>query len=383
MIFWVMLAVLLNGVISFAYSVRAAGDTTLPWAILAVNFVFFTGITQTGAAFSAIMRLTKSEWGKSYSRLAEILTLSFMPVAAIVFIILYVFGTGRLFYWANPVGAHGNPWVGRGLFFWRNVITNALFYITSYLYFSSGRREEADAQHFIESREKAQAWYGLKKRLNILAGAVCFFYVIANTAIAWDFGMMIIPEWENSIFPPYFWSGNLLSGAAFVFLIAFFFMPRGHGKGMDKGALDSMGTVFMGFVLLWVYMFWSQHIVLWYANVPHLMEPVFKQMSGNFAPIFIFMLLTIFVIPFIALLFKRLKRSTNAMAIIAGLICAGIWVNRYLMIIPIFSDGGEWIIARWTNISLIFGGLASTILSLIVFFRLFSKRFRLPGIGQR
>lgn len=365
MIFWILLAVLFNGVISFAYSVSAAGDTTISWAMLAVNFVFYLGITQTGIVFSAIMRLSKSEWGRYFSRLGEILTLSFMPVAAIVYIILYIFGTDHLFYWAHPEKFHGHisPWVGRGLFFWRNVISNALFYITSYLYFSSGRREE----------KQAHPHEGLKKRRNILAGAVCFFFVIANTTIAWDFGMMIIPHWESSIFPPYFWSGNILSGTAFVFLMSLFFIPGGPGERMDKEILDSMGKVFMGLVLLWAYMFWSQHIVLWYANVPQMMKPVFKQMTGYFAPTFIFMLFTLFIIPFFALLFRRFKLSANAMAVIAGLIFVGMWVSRYLMIIPIFSDGSEWIIMRWTNISLIFSGLSSTILSLIVFFRLFPE----------
>lgn len=392
MIFLILLAVLLNGVISFAYSVSAGGDTTVSWAILAVNFVFYLGITQTGVAFSAIMRLAKSEWGTHFSRLGEVLTLSFMPVAAIVYIILYIFGVDHIFYWANPEKFHGHisPWVGRGLFFWRNVIANALFYIASYLYFSSGRREE-DQSH---PREE------LKKRRNILAGVVCFFYVIANTMIAWDFGMMIIPHWDSSIFPPYFWSGTLLSGTVFVFLMSLLFTPGGPGKNMDKEILDSMGKVFMGLVLLWAYMFWSQHIVLWYANLPHMMEPVFRQMRGNFAPTFIFMVFTLFIIPFFALLFRRIKLSPNAMAIIAGLIFAGMWVSRYLMVLPIFSDGGDWIIMSWTNISLVFGGLSSTVLSLAVFFRFFPeanaappcevapagpdirRKFRLPGTGQ-
>ncbi len=387
----ILLAVLLNGIISFACNVNAGGDTTVSWAILAVNFVFYLGITQTGAAFSAIMRLSKSEWGMRFSRLGEVMTLSFMPVAVIVYIILYVFGVDHIFYWANPEKFHGHisPWVGRGQFFWRHVIANALFYIVSYLYFADGRREDGQAH----PRE------ALKKRRNILAGVVCIFYVLANTMVAWDFGMMIIPHWDNSIFPPYFWSGTLLSGTVFVFLMSLLFIPGAPEKSMGKEMLDSIGKVFMGLVLLWAYMFWSQHIVLWYTNLPQMMEPVFRQMRGNFAPVFAFMLLTLFIIPFFALLFRRLKLSVCAMAVIAGLIFTGMWVSRYLMVIPIFSEGSDWIIMSWTNLSLVFGGLSSAILSLAAFFRFFPdanvaptcegahagtgmrRKFRLPGTG--
>ncbi|MBI5599438.1 MAG: hypothetical protein HY890_06845 [Deltaproteobacteria bacterium] len=365
MIFFVLIAVLLNGIVSFAYVAAAAGEPTTPWAMLAVNFVFYLGITQTGIVFSAMMRLTRSEWGRYFSRLGEVITLSFMPVAAIVFFIIYFFGAEHLFYWANPhqPGGHISPWVGRGLFFWRNIISNALFYITGYLYFSSGRREKKGTHPSGD----------MTKRRNILAVAVCFFYVAANTMLAWDFGMMIIPHWESSIFPPYYWVGNLLGGTAFLFVMAVAFISKPRGERMDGELLDSMGKVFIGFVLLWVYMFWSQHIALWYANLPHLSEPVFRQMRGNYAPAFIFMLLTIFIIPFLALLLRPIKLSANAMAAVSILICIGVWINRYLMIIPVFTDAGVPVITNWTNISLIFGGLSSTILSLKIFSRLFPE----------
>lgn len=363
MIFWIFLVILLNGMISFVYNVQSTQETTNLWAMLAVNFVFFVGITQAGVVFSAIMRLARSEWGRYFSRIGEIMTLSFIPIAAVIFIVLYVGGANHLFYWATHEKFHGSisPWVGKGLFFWRNLIANALFYITSYLYFSSGRMEKKQAHH----------GEGIKKRLNILAAAVCFFYVIANTLIAWDFGMMIIPHWESSVFAPYFWSGNLLAGFAFLYLISLFFIPREPGKRMAKGLLDSMGKVLIGFVLLWVYLFWSQYIVLWYGDLPHLTGPVYRQMQGRYASLFTIMMAAIFIVPFCALIFRRIKLSVNGLAAVAVIICIGAWINKYLMILPIFSEGGAPVIATWTGISLIFGWLAAALLSLIIFFRLF------------
>jgi len=62
---WILLALLANGIISFAYTVSTTPDTTNLWAMLATTFVFYLGITQTGIIFSAFMRIAKSEWGKS------------------------------------------------------------------------------------------------------------------------------------------------------------------------------------------------------------------------------------------------------------------------------------------------------------------------------
>ena len=103
MLFWALIILLLNGIISFVYTIQTTTNTINLWALLAVNFVFFLGITQTGIVFSAIMRISKSGWGRHFSRFGEILTLSFIPVAVITFIIIYIGGVDHLFYWAHPV----------------------------------------------------------------------------------------------------------------------------------------------------------------------------------------------------------------------------------------------------------------------------------------
>jgi hypothetical protein len=215
--------------------------------------------------------------------------------------------------------------------------------------------------------------YDAVKRAKVLAAFVLGIYIILNTNIAWDFGMTITPHWESSVFAPLFWCGNVLLGTAFLFVISGGFIPRAPGARMNKGHLDSMGKMLTGLVLLWIYMFWSQHMVLWYGNLPHRMAPVFKQMSGGFTVTFAVMILTIFILPFGALIFKRTKVSGPAIFVVAALACIGIWINRYLMIIPVFSDGSAPIIATWAGISLIFGGVAAALLSLMIFFRLFPE----------
>ena len=369
MLFIIAIILFLNGVITSAYTLMNTAETTTFWAMLSVNFVFYLGMTQTGIIFSAIMRIAKSEWGRYFSRLGEILTLSFIPVAFITFLIIYIGGTENLFYWASPspspehdVG-HVSPWLGKGLFLWRTLITMAAFYIMSYIYFRTTLIED----------KGTHVSYDIEKRLNLMAGFVMVFYIIANTNVAWDFGMMIIPHWESTIFPPYFWVGNVFGGTAFLFLLARLFLSQGGKQSIDKEHLDSMGKVLLGFTLLWIYMFWSQHIVLWYSDLPNLTGPLFKQMSGNYTGTFSTMILALFILPFFALIFRRIKLSISGLSITACIICIGTWTTRYLMILPVFKNGSEPVLATWTGISLILAGLAATVLSVLLFLRLFPK----------
>src|SRR3990170_1472522 len=143
MLRWILAILVVNGILSFGYAVTRSDDPTALWAAFAVNFTFYLGITQTGIVFSAIMRFAKSEWGRHFSRLGEILTLSSIPAAFIAFLVLNFGGVDDLFYWARPEprndSAHLSPWLGKGFFFWRTMAAMTLFYLVSYLYFKKCR----------------------------------------------------------------------------------------------------------------------------------------------------------------------------------------------------------------------------------------------------
>jgi len=368
MLFPVLLILFANGIITFVYVASRDGESTTLWAVLAVNYLVFLGLTQTGIIFSTIMRVAKSSWAKYFNRLGEVLTLSFIPVAVIGFIVLYCGGSEHLFYWmhhgaegAAEHGEHLSPWLNKDLFIWRYVVTMVPFYLLSFLYFRGSRAEERNV--------KVPDF--LRVRMNFLGGFVMFFYVWGNTNLAWDFAMMTIPHWESSIFPGFYWVGNLLAGPAFLFILARVFIKGEQGDTLDIELTEPMGKFFMGFVLTWIYMFWSQHIVEWYPELTERYGPLLKQMSGHYLPVFVAMILALFIVPFILLVFRRIKLTIFGLTTIAVLLCLGLWLNRFLLILPIYSDGSAPALGTYVNISLALGFLAATMLSLIFFFKLF------------
>lgn len=373
MLLWVLLILLANGIVAFSYAATTTQDPSTLWGLFSANFLFFLGVSQAGIVFSAIMRIAKSEWGKHYNRLGEIFTLAFFPVAVVMFIVIYKGGAQHLFYWASPEkaahAAHGeplSPWLGMKFQIWRTVVTMALFYIMSLIYFVTARKEENGQRASVE----------LTKKLNVMAGFVMFFFVWANTEVAWDFGMMILPHWESTIFPAYYWVSNVFAGAAFLFLIAHYFIPKAPGEHLSKDYLDSVGKLLIGFTLLWIYMFWSQYIVIWYGDMPELTAPLFKRMGigSHYGATFALMLLAIFIIPFFGLSFRKIKLNVQSLSAVAILICFGVYINRYLMIVPTFTDGSTPVFATYAGVSLLFGGLATAVLSVMAFRKLF------PGV---
>ncbi len=87
--------------------------------------------------------------------------------------------------------------------------------------------------------------------------------------------------------------------------------------------------------------------------------------------VFALMLLAIFIVPFLAFLYRRIKLSLKALTTVAFIICVGVWINRYLMVIPVFSDGSGYTFLSWTGIALTLGGLSAMLISFFAFLKLF------------
>ncbi|MEK6565999.1 MAG: NrfD/PsrC family molybdoenzyme membrane anchor subunit, partial [Bacteroidota bacterium] len=74
------------------------------WGFYIVNFVFFIGISHAGTLISAILRLSKAEWRRPITRMAEVITAIVLAIGGLHPIIdlgrpdrtLNIFESGRL-----------------------------------------------------------------------------------------------------------------------------------------------------------------------------------------------------------------------------------------------------------------------------------------------
>jgi hypothetical protein len=85
---------------------------------------------------------------------------------------------------------------------------------------------------------------------------------------------------------------------------------------------------------MWLYFFWAQFFVIWFGNLPREFEPIWRQMYGHYAPYDWTMMTGCFFLPFAAFIFAIVKRSLAAMCLIGLSINVGIWLNKYLIVVP-------------------------------------------------
>ena len=114
---------LLAGAGNLAYLLVTAPES-VPWSFLVASYVFLLGISQFGVAFSALMRICRTNWARPFYRLGEIATLAFFPFAIVLFLLIYAYGKEHLFYWVSPApGEHLSPWLNADFFLLRNLLS--------------------------------------------------------------------------------------------------------------------------------------------------------------------------------------------------------------------------------------------------------------------
>jgi formate-dependent nitrite reductase membrane component NrfD len=336
--------------------------------LLTATFLYLMGVSQVGVVFCAITRLVKAQWSKPYYRLAELSTLAFFPFAIIGLLLIYFYARDDLFYWlsAGP-DAHLSPWLNSDWLLARNLFGLLLFYGLSLFYAMQGIRADRAAERGATEDQLRE----IENRLYLFSPVVVLGFVLCNTFLAWDFAMMLIPHWHSTVFPIYYWFGNLFAGsAAMIVFPAVLGRSEMGARYFGPDQIRSLGMMVTAFTLLWLYFFWAQFFVIWFGNLPHESEPLWRQMYGHYSPYYWTMMAGCFFVPLAALLFAAVKRSLLAMCLLAAGINLGIWISRYLMVVPVFSPDNRPF-THWPDISIAVGLVAGFLAVLILLCRRF------------
>ena len=135
-------------------------------------------------------------------------------------------------------------------------------------------------------------WAGYRhtlKKFKSLTPHVLFLVIffLTETPMAWDWFLSLTSEWHSTLFAWQLLSSFLLSGIA---LITLFSKPEHY---------SDLGKYLFGFSIFWAYLWFSQYMLIWYANIPE--ETVYYQtlLSKDYGEAIVAMLILSFALPFL------------------------------------------------------------------------------------
>ena len=387
--YYVTVAILL-GIIAWAfyeYSTQIRGglgvtgmNQPITWGFYIVNFVFFIGISHAGTLISAILRLSKAEWRRPITRMAEVITAIVLAIGGLHPIIdlgrpdrmLNLLESGRL---QSPL-------------LWD--VTSITAYFTAstvYLYVPMipdiARLRDRGGKLKWAYTFMAWGWQGterqkqvLNRAINILMVMVIPIAVSVHTVISYIFSMTLQPGWHSTIFGPYFVVGAIFSGIAALLIVMIFFRRFFHLESYLKQIhFQYLGTLLLVMSLLWFYFTFSEDLTGIFGSEPHETQIIMYKFAGPFAIFFWGMVICNFVIPVIILSFRRFKTITGVL-IASIAVVIGMWLERLIIVVPSLANPrldlplGIYLpsVVEW---SLFAGGVAVFVLGYMLFAKFF------------
>jgi molybdopterin-containing oxidoreductase family membrane subunit len=324
-------------------------DRPVMWGIFIVNFVFWVGLSHSGTMVSAILRLSQANWRRPILRAAEAMTVFSITVAGL-FPLIHL-GRNWVFFYLIPYPNQRGLWPNfRSPLLWDAMaITTYIIGSTLFLYLgmlpdlavvrdrSTGWRRTFYGLLAAGWRGTAREWVIYQQASTLMAALIIPVAVSVHSIVAWDFAVTVVPGWHSTIFPPYFVIGAILSGVAAVITLMIIVRKAFHlEEYLTPLHFDNMGKLLLVISLLWSYAYFVEVQTTWYAHEPIEWE-VFSFMSGTYTPLLLLMLVGNSLLPVTALCFRRIRRSIGAMLVITLLVNVGMFIERFLIIVPSLS----------------------------------------------
>jgi hypothetical protein len=133
------------------------------------------------------------------------------------------------------------------------------------------------------------------------------------------------------------------------------------GELVSTHQLWDLGKLTFAFTMFWGYMFWSQFLCQWYGNLPE--ETQWLILRTREAPWCYIAWLAFpmaFIIPFVTLLSRDLKKTPLTYGIVCVILMTGVWLDRYLIVMPEVSP--DRIPFGFTEIGIFIGFLGAYLL---------------------
>jgi hypothetical protein len=132
-------------------------------------------------------------------------------------------------------------------------------------------------------------------------------------------------------------------GLSGITLTVLWLRENGYLQQVNEEHFHDLGKYIFAFSVFWAYIWFSQFLLIYYANIPE--ETIYfieRLSSGQYAPIFYLNIILNFAFPFLVLMTRDSKRHGVFLKIVIAVLLFGHWIDFYLMMAPgtLSENGG-------------------------------------------
>jgi molybdopterin-containing oxidoreductase family membrane subunit len=366
------------------YDTGTRGGT--PWGLYVVFVVYFVGVSFSGIAVAAVVRIINVPHLRPITRMAELLTIVALILGA--FSVLVDLGQPargivNFFRYARPM----SPFFGT----FSLVISGYLFASLVYLYLAS----RPDAAYMASQRTRMAWLYRLwaagykdtpeerkrRSRMSLwLAVALLPMLVMAHSTLGFIFGIQVgRPGWYSALQAPEFVVLAGISGIGLLMIVAAVLrLVLREAKRLDVRVFSWLGNFMTVLIVVYIYFLLAELLTAIYQGQRHELEISNALLKGRYAVLFWLSGGLLVLAGLTGGVQMITRRYSIPLLVAAGvLVTAAAILKRFLLVVPSltmgqrlpYADGGYS--PNWVEYSVILGLFALGALMYIAFLKVF------------
>jgi hypothetical protein len=331
------------GVLSLIIAFIAYGRGEHPqlfWGSLLQNSVFFLLVVNASMFFICATTLAMGGWQMSFRRIPEAISTAVVPIGVITGIVclcLVLIPGTHIYHWLHPEGD--------AILEYKKGFLNVPFYVTwslltIVLWIVLGRKMR-QLSRSLDNNPLPDVESGRKYIFKNTVWASLFlawFGLTTMSTIPWFWLMSIDAHWYSTMYSWYSFASTFVAGMALIALFVIYMKNQGYLEYTNNEHLHDIGKFMFAFSIFWTYLWFSQYMLIWYANIPE--ETVYFKSrisaqgheAGAYSGIFWFSFIINFLAPLLILMRRGSKRNYTTMVFMAVLIIFGHWLDFYQMV---------------------------------------------------
>jgi hypothetical protein len=317
------------GIIAVATGFLANGERAL--ANLLLNNFYFLCLAIGASFFLALQYITQAGWSAAFKRIPESIS-AYIPWAALIMILIMI-GMKSLYPWIQPdehsfdehsmhLIEHKSPFLNVPFFLIRLVI-----YFTVWVFMTRLLRKYS----LKEDIEGGMIYF---EKSGFYSKVYIFTLALTFSLASFDWIMSIDPTWFSTIFALKNFITSFYHGSALIVLIVVIMHHYGYFQFITDAHWQDFSKYVFILSIMWAYFWFSQYLLIWYANIPEETVYYVHRLTGPWKTVFYLNLILNWTVPFVVLLSNYFARKKMVLGIVIVFVLIGLWIDIYEQIMP-------------------------------------------------
>lgn len=295
-------------------------------------FIYWSGFAIGGLGLLLLNNVVGGKWGVTARRFleAEMRTLWLILLFAIVLLL----GLKYLYPWTHPDLVATNVYLNSKQKY-LNIpffIVRVAIYFAVWLFWGTRVNRMSDRQD-----ETGDA--GIAERMRAFSAPGLLIFVLTTTFAYIDWVLSTDPQFYSTVYGAMILIGDVLQTLALT-LVTMILVSKGDrfGGRINAKILHDLGNLMFAFTIFWTYLSASQLIIIWPANLPQEIVWYLDRTNGAWRLLAIAIALSMFAIPFLALLSQARKRDPRRLMRVAIWLLVARAIDVFWIVAPTFRN---------------------------------------------